>query len=228
MAEKSSAAFGIFSDRLSTEMAIETLRAAGFRATDISSLFPDEVCTRNTSHQNTRMVHGAAAGAGAGAVIGYALGWLTGIAMSSDPVHQTLLAGTPLVTSLASLGTGGALGSLIGALIGRRIPEYREHYEGRVRRGDILIRVNCDDPQWTKKAMVILKRNGGEDIAFTGKVRADFMRPSREIVRPVIEKTTVAKPQLRLVVNRRVEETVVAPPESSQPESPKKSAASFR
>jgi hypothetical protein len=76
--------------------------------------------------------------------------------------------------------------------------------------------------------MVILKRNGGEDIAFTGKVRADFMRPSREIVRPVIEKTTVAKPQLRLVVNRRVEETVVAPPESSQPESPKKSAASFR
>ena len=104
------------------------------------------------------MLHGAAAGAGAGAVIGYVLGWLTGIAMSSDPVHQTLLAGAPLVTSLASLGTGGALGSLIGALIGRRIPEYREHYEGRVRRGDILICVNCDDPQWTKKAMVILKR----------------------------------------------------------------------
>ena len=122
MAEKSSAAFGIFSDRLSTEMAIETLRATGFRATDISSLFPDDVCTRKTPHQNTRMLQGAAAGAGAGAVIGYALGWLTGIAMSSDPVHQTLLAGTPLVTSLASLGTGGALGSLIGALIGGRIP----------------------------------------------------------------------------------------------------------
>ena len=226
MAEKSSAAFGIFSDRLSTEMAIETLRAAGFRATDISSLFPDEVCTSNTSHQNTRMVHGAAAGAGAGAVIGYALGWLTGIAMSSDPVHQTLLAATPLVTSLASLGTGGALGSLIGALIGRRIPEYRDHYEGRVRRGDILIRVNCDDPQWTKKAMVILKRNGGEDIAFTGKVRSDFLQPSR-VVRPVTEKTTVATPQLRLVVNRRVEETA-APPESNRTESPKKSAASFR
>jgi hypothetical protein len=227
MAEKGAAAFGIFSDRLSTEMAIETLRAAGFRATDISSLFPDEVCTRKTSHQNTRMVQGAAAGAGAGAVIGYALGWLTGIAMSSDPVHQTLLAATPLVTSLASLGTGGALGSLIGALIGRRIPEYREHYEGRVRRGDILIRVNCDDPQWTKKAMMILKRNGGEDIAFTGKVRADFMQPSRVIVRPVIEKTTVATPQLRLVVNRRVEETA-APPESNRTESHKKSAASFR
>jgi hypothetical protein len=53
------------------------------------------------------------------------------------------------------------------------------------------------------------------------------MQPSRVMVRPAIEKT-VATPQLRLVVNRRVEGTVDAPPESNRAESPKKSAASFR
>ena len=190
MGDRFSAAFGIFSDRLSTESAIETLRAAGFRNTDISSLFPDDICTRTSRPKGTKVFRGAAAGAAIGAFVGGAL-WLVGSGAVS----------LPIVTSLASLGTGGAVGTLLGALAGRRFPAYQEHYEGRVRRGDILVSVQCDSSQWTRKAMAILKRAGAEDISLTRKATTDFVQPSRTAVRPAREKTVA--PPLRLVVSNR-------------------------
>ena len=193
MGDRFSAAFGIFSDRLSTENAIETLRAAGFRNTDISSLFPDDICTRNSRPRGTKVFRGAAAGAAIGAFVGGAF-WLVGSGAVSLSV-------TPIVTSLASLGTGSAVGTFLGALAGRRFPEYQEHYEGRVRRGDILVSVQCDNSQWTKKAMVILKRAGAEDISVR-KAPPDFIQSSRPAaIRPARERTIA--PPLRLVVNNR-------------------------
>ena len=226
MAGTNAAAFGVFSDRLSTENAIETLKAAGFRNTDISSLFPDDIRTQSRSHRKeTRAVQGAAKGAGLGALIGGAVGWLAGIGAFAVPGDTTFLAAAPGVTSLASLGAGSLVGIVMGALTGRRIPRYREHYEGRVRRGDILISVHCDNPEWTKKAMVILKRTGAADIASTTEVTADFMKSSQPLVRPIRE-TTVAPP-LRLVVNRSESKTTVAAAnETSQAETLKRSAAS--
>src|SRR4030095_1148058 len=50
----STAAFGVFSDRISTENAIETLMAAGFRNTDILALFPDEIPTKKSSRHKRR------------------------------------------------------------------------------------------------------------------------------------------------------------------------------
>src|SRR4026209_1311817 len=47
MAVRHTAGFGIYSDRPTTRIAIETLSAAGFRSTDISALFPDEVRTKD-------------------------------------------------------------------------------------------------------------------------------------------------------------------------------------
>ena len=194
MGDRFSAAFGIFSDRLSTENAIETLRAAGFRNTDISSLFPDDICTRNSRPRGTKAFRGAAAGAAIGAFVGGAF-WFVGSGAISLPV-------TSIVTSLASLGTGSAVGILLGALAGRRFPEYQEHYEGRVRRGDILVSVHCENSQWAKKALAILKRAGGEDISvITTKATQDFIPSSRPAVRPAREKTFA--PPLRLVVNNR-------------------------
>jgi hypothetical protein len=193
MGDSFSAAFGIFSDRLSTENAIETLRAAGFRNTDISSLFPDDICTSNSRPKGTKVFRGAAAGAAIGAFVGGAF-WLVGSGAVSLPV-------TPIVTSLASLGTGSAVGTLLGALAGRRFPAYREHYEGRVRRGDTLVSVQCDNSQWTRKAMAILKRAGAEDISVTRKATPDSIPSSRPAVRPAREKTVA--PPLRLVVSNR-------------------------
>jgi hypothetical protein len=213
MGDRISAAFGIFSDRLSTEGAIETLRAAGFRNTDISSLFPDDLGTTKGRRRGTKQARGAAVGAVVGAFLGGAFGWFV------VPENLVLLSGAAIATSLASLGTGSAVGTLVGALAGRRFPVYQEHYEGRVRRGDILLGVHCDNPQWAKKAALILKRAGAEDIVATNDM-PNFMHSSRPAVRPVREKTTVAP--LRLVVNNS--ETPAH--ETSRPEVRKKSAAS--
>ena len=69
-----------------------------------------------------------------------------------------------------------------GALIGLGLPEYEaKRYEGRIRRGGILLSVHCDDSEWTKKAKEILKQTGAENIAATNEAPADFAHSDRPI-----------------------------------------------
>ena len=137
MSGKSTAAFGIFSDRQSVEDALISLRNEGFRSTDISVLFPDNVGTRNFAHEKkTQAPAGATAGGGTGMVLGGALGWLTGIGPLTIPGMGPFLASGPIVAALAGAGVGGALGGIMGALIGFGVPEYEaKRYEGRVAKG---------------------------------------------------------------------------------------------
>jgi hypothetical protein len=192
----SAAAFGIFSDRLSTENAIETLKATGFRNTDILSLFPDEIPTKTSSHQRRRAAfRSVAAGGGAGMVIGGVLEWIAGAGVST-------LAG---FGALVSMGAGG---SFIGAWAAKRSPDYEARYEGRVRRGDILISVLCDDLHWAKKAREILKRAGGSDVSSTSTVPVGLIRPvPSPVMRPLTERTVASVP-LRLVSSRPPEPQV--------------------
>ena len=61
---------------------------------------------------------------------------------------------------------GGALGGLIGALVGMGIPEYEaKRYEGRVKNGGILLSVHCDTSEEIDRAKNILKASGAEDIS---------------------------------------------------------------
>jgi hypothetical protein len=79
MAGKNTAAFGIYRDRVSVENAVDALRAADFRNTDISVLFPDNEGTKDFAHdKHTKAPEGTATGATSGAVIGGGLGWLGG------------------------------------------------------------------------------------------------------------------------------------------------------
>ena len=50
MAGKNTAAFGIYHDRASVEMAVDRLKAAGYRNTDISVLFPQNTGTKDFAH----------------------------------------------------------------------------------------------------------------------------------------------------------------------------------
>jgi hypothetical protein len=76
---------------------------------------------------------------------------------------------------LAGLGAGGAVGGFAGALIGSGVPEYEaKRYDGRLRKGGILLSVHCDDSEWASNAKEILQRTGAEDIAATGEARGDF------------------------------------------------------
>src|SRR5882672_5007581 len=140
MAGKNTAVFGIYPAYASVESAVDALRAAGFRSTDISVLFPENVGTKDFAHEKgTKAPEGASAGAGTGAVVGGALGWLAGIGALAIPGVGPFIAAGPIVAALAGVGLGGTVGGITGALIGLGIPEYEaKRYEGRVMSGGIL------------------------------------------------------------------------------------------
>src|SRR5436190_5325401 len=156
------AVFGIYPSRVSVEGAVDALRAAGFRSTDISVLLPQNIGTKDLAHERaTKAPEGAAAGAGSGAVIGGTLGWLAGIGALAIPGIGPFIAAGPIVAALAGIGAGGALGGVAGSLIGLGIPEYEaKRYEGRVRKGGILLSVHADDVSWTNKAKQVLENTG--------------------------------------------------------------------
>ena len=54
MAGKNTAAFGIYTSRSGVENAVDELKAAGYRNTDISVLFPENVGTKDFAHRKTR------------------------------------------------------------------------------------------------------------------------------------------------------------------------------
>jgi hypothetical protein len=171
MAGKNTAAFGIYPTRAAVENAVDTLKAEGYRNTDISVLFPQSVGTKDLAHKkNTKAPEAAAAGAGTGAVIGGTLGWLAGIGALAIPGLGPFIAAGPIMAALAGAGVGGAVGGVTGALVGMGIPEYEaKRYEGRVKDGGILLSVHCDDSVWTKKPKQILERTGAEDTSSTGE-----------------------------------------------------------
>lgn len=176
MAGSNTAVFGIYPDQLSAEDAVDTLKDAGFRNTDISVLFPDNQGTKDFAHEKaTKAPEGAVTGGASGAVIGGALGWLAGIGALAIPGIGPFIAAGPIMGMLGGIGIGTTVGGLAGALVGLGIPEYEaKRYEGRIKRGGILLSVHCDDSDWTKRAKNILEQTGAEDIASTGEAKADF------------------------------------------------------
>jgi hypothetical protein len=187
MAGKNTAAFGIYKTQSGAEQAVDALKAAGFRNTDISALLPENQGTKDFAHEkNTKAPEGAATGAGTGAVVGGTLGWLAGIGALAIPGVGPLIAAGPIVAALAGVGVGGAVGGLTGALVGMGIPEYEaKRYEGRVKDGGILLSVHCDSSDWTKKAKEILERTGAEDVSSTGEASADFSKTDKPMPRAV-------------------------------------------
>jgi hypothetical protein len=185
MAGKNTAVFGIYPAYASVERAVEALKTAGFRNTDISVLFPENSGTKDFAHEkNTKAPEGATTGAGTGALLGGGLGWLAGIGALAIPGLGPLIAAGPIVAALAGAGVGGAVGGLTGALVGMGIPEYEaKRYEGRVKSGGILLSVHSDDSEWTKKAKEILEHTGAQDISSTGEANADFQKSDKPMPR---------------------------------------------
>ena len=173
---KNIAVFGIYPDQLTAEDAVDSLKQAGFRAADISVLFPDNQGSKDFAHEkHTKAPEAAVAGGGSGAVIGGALGWLAGIGALAIPGVGPFIAAGPLMGMLGGIGVGSAVGGLTGALIGLGIPEYEaRRYEGRIQRGGILLSVHCDNPEWVRRAKNILHQTGAADVAATSESRADF------------------------------------------------------
>jgi hypothetical protein len=176
MAGKNTAVFGIYDSYAAVERAVDALKNAGFRSTDISVLFQENVGSKDFAHtKGTKAPEGATAGGGTGALVGGTLGWLAGIGTLAIPGLGPFIAAGPIMAALAGGAVGGAVGGFAGALIGMGIPEYEaKRYEGRVNKGGILLSVHSDDSSWAKRAKEILERTGATDIASAGETRGDF------------------------------------------------------
>src|SRR5512140_786917 len=171
MAGKNTAVFGIYPNRTSVESAVDALKAAEFRNSDISVLFPEGTGTKDFAHEkNTKAPEGATTGAGTGAVLGGGLGWLVGIGALAIPGLGPVIAAGPLMAALAGAGVGGAVGELTGALIGLGMPEFEaKRYEGLVKSGGILLSVHADNSDWVGRAKKILKECQVAEISSSGE-----------------------------------------------------------
>jgi hypothetical protein len=179
------AVFGIYPSFELAESAVSALKAEGFRATDISVLLPENVGSKDLAHlKATKAPEGASAGAGSGAIIGGTLGWLVGIGALAIPGIGPLVAAGPIVAALAGAGAVGALGGIAGALVGMGIPEYEaKRFEGRVRKGGILLSVHADDSKWMNRAKQLLIKTGAEDVASANEEKGDFANSERPVPR---------------------------------------------
>ena len=176
MKDKNIAVFGIYPNPADALEAVDTLKTAGFRNTDISLLLPDNPGTKDFGlEKETRAPEGATTGGLAGGIIGGALGWLACIGALSIPGFGPFIAAGPIMSILGGIGVGGAIGGLTGAFLGLGIPEYEaQRYAGRIRKGGILLSVHCDNCDWTKRAKSILDQTGAEDISSAAEAKADF------------------------------------------------------
>jgi hypothetical protein len=191
MAGKNTAVFAIYPNTIALEEGLVVLREANYRPEDISILYPDNEGTKDLGFEkSTKAPEGASAGASTGAVIGGALGWLAGIGAIAIPGIGPFIAAGPIMAALAGVGAGGLVGGITGSLVGFGIPEYEaKRYEGRIKKGGILISVHCDDSNWAQKAKNILHETGAEDVSSTGEARADFAKSDKPLPRRHTGKT---------------------------------------
>ena len=110
------------------------------------------------------------AGVGTGGAIGGALGWVVGIGALAIPGVGPFIAAGPLMAALGGAALGAAMGGIAGGLIGMGIPEIEaKRFEGKVKKGNILISVHTEDSDEISKAKDIFTRSGAQDICVTGE-----------------------------------------------------------
>ena len=185
---KNIAVYAIYPNYQSVEVGVDALRSAGFRNTDISVLFSENVGSKDLAYAKaTKAPEGAATGAASGAVVGGTLAWLAGIGALAIPGLGPLIAAGPIVAALAGVGAGGAVGGVVGALAGAGMPEYEaKRFDGRVRAGGILLSVHCDDTAWRDRAKAVLERTGGEDVSSSGEAKADYAQSDKPLLRDTV------------------------------------------
>ena len=87
----------------------------------------------------------------------------------SSGEHAERAADTLIAAGFAS----GAVGGLLGALVGMGIPEYEaKRYEGRVKDGGTFLSVHCDTTGQISRAKDLLKSSGAEDIGSIGESKS--------------------------------------------------------
>lgn len=153
---------GTFSNRDGAERAVNELRGKGFER-DISILAKDDKGGQGDANKyNTRFTGGdpVTDGISTGGAIGGLVGLAAGAGALAIPGIGPLLAAGPI----AGLLSGAATGGIAGGLADFGIPKERgQHFEERVKQGDVLVAVRCADDK-AEEASRILNQYGGNDV----------------------------------------------------------------
>ncbi len=167
MSGRNTAVMGIFAGRAAADNAVERLKEAGFRSTDVSVLIAENTGSKDFVHQkDSKAPEGTTVGASTGAVIGGSVGWLAGVGALSWSGLAPLAAAGPIMATLAGIGVGGSIGAVIGACVGLRVPEYEaRRFEGCIHAGKALLSVHCDDRRRIGLAKLIMVKAGGGGVA---------------------------------------------------------------
>jgi len=163
--------FCIATSRAQADQIVDQLKAGDFSNNDISVLFADKNTNRDFAHEkNTKAPEGALAGAGTGGVIGGTLGWIAGIGALAIPGVGPFIAAGPIMAALSGITIGAAIGGIAGGLIGLGIPEIEaKRYEGKIKKGNILISVHTESSEEISRAKDIFTKAGAQDICTTGE-----------------------------------------------------------
>ncbi|MGH9376623.1 MAG: quinol:electron acceptor oxidoreductase subunit ActD [Terriglobia bacterium] len=186
MGGRNTAVFGVYTTHTGAQSGADALRAAGFRATDTAMLIPENQGSKDFAHEkHTKAPEGVMTGVVIGGIIGGILGGLLGSGAIVVPQWPMLAAGT-VVAALAGAGALMVVGFIIGALTGLGRPEFEaRRYQGRKKRGGILLSVHCDDSRWSKLAKKALKMTGAEGISEAREAGADYAETDKPLPRAV-------------------------------------------
>jgi hypothetical protein len=182
---KNTAVFGLYPSQAAVDAAVVGFHNAGYRATDISLLMPENIGNKDLSvEKNSKTPEGVTTGVVSGAVVGGALGWLVGVGALAIPGVGPFIAAGPIMAALAGIGAGGAVGGFTGALVGMGMPEYEaKRYEGRIRAGGILMSIHCDNSCWVARAKKMMEITGAQNVSSTPESNANFDITDRTAVR---------------------------------------------
>ena len=159
----------LFAARSRVENAVNKLKWAGFRNSDISVLIPCNVSVTAPDY--------VVRCAGAGAIFGGTLGCLVHILTLTIPRIGLINAAGPLAQVLAGSPGEGPVNGISEALMDMGVPGYESaRYEGRVKHGSFLLSVHCDNYKWTNMAERFLRDSGGEDFCSTSDPAA-YQKP---------------------------------------------------
>jgi hypothetical protein len=167
-------AVGVFHDTEAFQSAIDELLSSGFDRADLSFVGSREAVEQKLGHSyrsvrelednadvptiayvSTESI-GDAEGAIAGALIYVGAVATAGLIIAS---------GGTLAAAIAAATVAGVGGSALGALLDRFVErQHLQRIEEQLVRGGLLLWVHTSDPEHERRAVEVLKRNGGDDV----------------------------------------------------------------
>jgi hypothetical protein len=161
---------GIVDSPVFAEATLQRLVDFGFSPKDVSVLYPDRHGDHDFGFEaHTKAPEGALMGIGFGAILGAMFGLTAGLA-GLVPALALLVVSGPLLLALSGAAVGALVLGLVGVLFGLSMPEIEAKlYEGKSRRGTILIAVHANRRSDVRRAREVFRSVAATDIHALGE-----------------------------------------------------------